>query len=300
MNAVVTGAIALIAIFGGISALRVLLALRVSRGDRGIGRSEESSRTRRTRSAFVAPTALRPPVTPVPGTDLEGTPLPEGTLASASRPDTSNNDGRRLSLLRPAATGRTTLDGVWWPRSTSLAAELPALIGEFRRRGLCVTGVAANPDLWDPAPRLIAAESRLIHLGWSRSIGRHLLLLCSTGGYPDGCVELLVIAPDAAPAHAAEAIARAATANNRSSGNNLLAAMRTLRHNPEDSATTTPRRQPAEPDLPAAAAWESEGGDIRPDSPPESASSAGVVPLPPPPPRRIPVEQAQAFLTTSK
>jgi hypothetical protein len=44
MNAVVTGAIALLAIFGGISALRVLLTLRVSRRDRGIAWSEDSLR----------------------------------------------------------------------------------------------------------------------------------------------------------------------------------------------------------------------------------------------------------------
>jgi hypothetical protein len=54
MNAVVSGAIALVAIFGGIKALRVVFALRISRGDRDSARSEHPLRPRLSVSALLA------------------------------------------------------------------------------------------------------------------------------------------------------------------------------------------------------------------------------------------------------
>ena len=100
----------------------------------------------------------------------------------------------RLTLLHPEPAQPPMLDGAWWPRSSSLSDELPGLITELRHRDLPITRVTYNPELWDPAPRRLRVDGRVIRLGWFRSIDRHLL--CLTGGYGDDRLELLVVPPD--------------------------------------------------------------------------------------------------------
>lgn len=109
--------------------------------------------------------------------------------------DAGDDDGDdvRLALIDPPAE-RTTLDGAWWPRTRSLTGELPALVEELHRRGIRVTRAAYNPDGWDPAPRRLAADGRIIRLGWFRSIDPQLLNL--TGDFTRGRIDLLVVPPD--------------------------------------------------------------------------------------------------------
>jgi hypothetical protein len=117
----------------------------------------------------------------------------------------------RLALLEPRSP-RTTLDGAWWPRTRSLSDELPALITELHSRGIRATRVAYNPAGWDPAPRRLDADSRVIRLGWFRSIDPQMLDL--TGDLERGRVDLLVVPPDTPKAAAAAAFAAATEPGN--------------------------------------------------------------------------------------
>lgn len=152
----------------------------------------------------------------------------------------------RLTLLAAAPGGRmTTLDGAWWPHSRSLTDELPALITELHRRDLRITRVVYNPESWDPAPRRLRADGRIVRLGWFRSIDPNLVYL--TGNYGDNRVELLVVPPDTAPAASALAMTRAASPGNRSTPTAVLTAA--------DLETDLA-------DLSDAMVWESEGGHL--------------------------------------
>ena len=88
--------------------------------------------------------------------------------------DGAERGSTRLALIDPPAA-RTTLDGAWWPRTRDLTQELPALVEELHRRGIRVTRVTYNPDLWGPAPRRLDADGRTIRLGWFRNLDRQLL-----------------------------------------------------------------------------------------------------------------------------
>jgi hypothetical protein len=126
----------------------------------------------------------------------------------------------RLLLLAPDTRHTTTLDGAWWPQSTDLALELPALVAELHRRGRRVSRAAYHPSLWGPAPRVLQADGRTIHIGWFRSIDPHLISL--TGGSGER-LELLVVPPDTAEAVAGRAMEIAATARNRATPSAVLA-----------------------------------------------------------------------------
>jgi Family of unknown function (DUF5994) len=166
-------------------------------------------------------------------------------------------DEVRLSLIDPPAA-RTTLDGAWWPRTRSLLEELPGLVEELRRRGIRVSRVAYNPDGWEPAPRRLAADGRIIRLGWFRGIDAQLLNL--TGDPNRGRLDLLVIPPDTTAAAARQAFAAAVDRANRRSPTALLAAL-------PPAGSPAPRPRPAADQdgvataaLMAADAWDSEGG----------------------------------------
>jgi Family of unknown function (DUF5994) len=131
-------------------------------------------------------------------------------------------DPVRLSLIDPPAE-RTTLDGAWWPRTRSLSDELPGLVQELHRRGVRVTRVAYNPEAWEPAPRRLAADGRIIRLGWFRSIDPQLLDL--TGDSHRGRLDLLVIPPDTSAAAAEQACTAAVDRTNRRTPTALLAAL---------------------------------------------------------------------------
>jgi hypothetical protein len=184
--------------------------------------------------------------------------------------DEPERAGARLMLLAAEEGHATTLDGAWWPRSTSLATDLPPLVAELRRRGVRITRAAYHPELWEPAPRKIRADNRIVRLGWFRTIDPHLVSLTGSGGER---VELLVVPPDTAPAAAARAMALAATRGNRSSPTAVLAAAEVSDVGNEASPvpasrsaadSTTTRQQPRASDAddrdPDLFGWESEGG----------------------------------------
>ena len=156
------------------------------------------------------------------------------------------------SVLGAGPHHPTTLDGAWWPRSTSLAADLPFLVAELHRKGIRITRAAYHPAQWDPAPAKIDADGRAVRVGWFRSMDAHLISLRGSNGER---VDLLVVPPDTAATTAAHAMVLAAAGSNRLSATAVLAA----------AESGDVRDLPAQPPAPRSAnadlnSWESEGG----------------------------------------
>lgn len=160
----------------------------------------------------------------------------------------------RLALMDQASACRATLDGAWWPRTSDLSQELPGLVEELHHRGVRVTRAGYCPTRWDPAPTRLAADGRVIRLGWFRTIDPHLLSL--TGDLTRTRVDLLVLPPDATEATARKVFATATAVGNDRSATALLA---------DVSATGVPSVPPParSSEESETGEWESEGGRAR-------------------------------------
>jgi hypothetical protein len=114
-------------------------------------------------------------------------------------------EGIRLTLRIPGPGERATVDGVWWPRSTDLAAELPALVSALDGEGVAVSRIAFALDAWDASPpRRVAAGGRTIRTGGFRVLDPMLVSLTRTArGRP---LDLLVVSPGTQSGTAAHAL----------------------------------------------------------------------------------------------
>jgi hypothetical protein len=121
------------------------------------------------------------------------------TSDSTTRSVSSIDGHPRLRLrLKPQGPVTGFVDGGWWPRSRDLPAELPALLAVLAVRMGPVEGVSYNLDAWEPAPRRITLDGRLVRLAGYRSQNPATVDVLSAAHR----VTLLVVAPDAAPASA--------------------------------------------------------------------------------------------------
>lgn len=88
---------------------------------------------------------------------------PRSTSSSPAPP-------RRLPLIaprlrtRPRRDGTGYIDGVWWPRTQNLAAELPGLLTVLRPHLGPVRRVVYDPTGWSPSARHLQLGSHRIHL----------------------------------------------------------------------------------------------------------------------------------------
>lgn len=175
-------------------------------------------------------------------------------LTGRSHEPKAGPDTLRLALIEPPAR-RTTLDGAWWPRTRSLTDELPALIQELHRRGVRPTRVAYNPASWDPAPRHLAADGRVIRLGWFRGIDPQMIDL--TGDPKRGRIDLLVVPPETSAAVARRAFTAGTDRANRQEPTVLLGALDRV-----GSPLPRPRQPADQAHAEDAGVWESEGGHL--------------------------------------
>ena len=128
----------------------------------------------------------------------------------------------RLETLSHDPAGPSpTLDGAWWPRTSNLAEELPALIVELHGRGNRVSRVLYNPASWDNVPaRKLSADGRVIRVGWFRSMDPHVLTVTSSAGADR--LDLLIVPPGTAIATAERAMAAAVGIGNTRSASSVL------------------------------------------------------------------------------
>jgi hypothetical protein len=135
--------------------------------------------------------------------------------------------GPRL-LLRPDQSGAALLDGGWWPRSASPAAELPGLILALDERHGRITRVLLGTAGWDPStPRRLRVDgpagSRVVRLGWFATMPAGLLIAISA---TNERTDLVTIPPHTSEQDARAAMAQAAEAGNRDHAPAILAAIR--------------------------------------------------------------------------
>ena len=83
----------------------------------------------------------------------------------------------RVSLRDDAGSGDSAFDGAWWPRTRDLAAELPELIAELERRGVRVERFTYALDAWQPAPRKLVVNGRVVRTGGFRSMDPQVVCL---------------------------------------------------------------------------------------------------------------------------
>jgi hypothetical protein len=76
----------------------------------------------------------------------------------------AHRDEARVSF-RPPASSTGFIDAAWWPRSSDLAAELPALLDVLWTAAREINRITYSFAGWDPAPRRIRVEGRTVRLG---------------------------------------------------------------------------------------------------------------------------------------
>src|SRR3712207_2761342 len=100
----------------------------------------------------------------------------------------------RVSLRVEAGDGSSGFDGAWFPRSRDLAVELPELIAELDRRGVRVERFTYALDAWQPAPRKVVVQGRVVRTGGFSSMDPQLVCLVWDGG--NRRADLLVVPPE--------------------------------------------------------------------------------------------------------
>jgi Family of unknown function (DUF5994) len=105
-------------------------------------------------------------------------------------------DHQNLRLrLKPREPATGFVDGGWWPHSRDLPAELPSLLAGLAAGLGPVESVSYNLDAWQPAPRKITVDGRIVRLAGYRSQHPATIDVLSAGHR----VTLLVVPPEATP-----------------------------------------------------------------------------------------------------
>jgi hypothetical protein len=124
--------------------------------------------------------------------------------------------------MEPTYSKTTLLDGGWWPHTTDLAIELPAIVEAMGDRRGPITHALLNPADWNlPHPSRVAAGGVRIRVGWYTAQPAGLLtLVCDFGR---DRFDLLVVPPDMSDAAATEAMTAAADPTNKRRAPALIA-----------------------------------------------------------------------------
>jgi hypothetical protein len=134
--------------------------------------------------------------------------------ASARRPAIANLRMR----LKPAHRSCGFVQGAWWPRSTELGSELPALLAALSLRVGPIDSVLYHENDWSPAPLGIKHQGDHViisaHQEWPNVI--------SLFGPRFGRLDLLVVPPYTEATHAYNVVTKAASVNDASTPDQLL------------------------------------------------------------------------------
>lgn len=134
------------------------------------------------------------------------TPNPNAaSTAPAGAPATSTPPRLQLD---PSGPAEPYLDGAWWPRSTELTAELPALLTALSANLGPIALIGYRRDAWNPAPGHLDWAGHPVNLQGFVSPGPPTLVVVDDRGRR---VSVRVVPPETDPATAAEVMAAAAT-----------------------------------------------------------------------------------------
>ena len=126
----------------------------------------------------------------------------------------------RVSFRQPVST-TGHIDAAWWPRSHDLRAELPALLDVLWTADRDITRVTYNLAAWDPAPRRVKIDGRIVRLGGFGSSDKHTVRL--SDAWRREVVDIVVVDPDTAPDEADRIFALASTSGNPGNAEQILA-----------------------------------------------------------------------------
>lgn len=163
----------------------------------------------------------------------------------ASKTTPSHSRGLRLRLK--TAQSRGFVQGAWWPRSTHLTDELPALLTALSRRLGRIDRIIYDENSWAPAPSCIDHAGNTVDLRHSNDQSNNTLAIT---GEKFGQLALLVVPPYTDPVFAYATIMTAASPLDVSTADELLAI----------GAREAEDRRLA---MRAQHRWESEGGALR-------------------------------------
>ncbi|MGI5285720.1 DUF5994 family protein [Nonomuraea polychroma] len=125
-------------------------------------------------------------------------------------------------FLEPTLTRDGTLDGAWWPHSTDLHRELPALVRILEDRLGPILRVRLDPAAWDEVPAHLFIDGRFLRVSGLSATSNMIRVI---RGNQDGFL-LLVVPPDTAGPIAAAAMRTAARTGNTMSANEILTGCR--------------------------------------------------------------------------
>jgi len=160
---------------------------------------------------------------------------------------TTPSPGRGLRLRLKTAQSFGFVQGAWWPRSTHLTDELPALLTALPRRLGPIDRIIYDENGWAPAPSRIDHAGNTVNLRHSSDQPNNTLAIT---GEKFGRLVLLVVPPYTDPVFAYATIMTAASPRDVSTADELLAI----------GAREAEDRRLA---LLAQHRWESEGGALR-------------------------------------
>lgn len=173
--------------------------------------------------------------------------------------DSGSADSPRVTRLKPDAVHQAVrpgtavvrlettpdrqgvLDGVWWPRSRDIAAELPSLVSALTETLGPITRVGLDTGAWEALPTRMTVDDRVVHID-SFPVGDDTVLI--TRGEGD-LFSLLVVPPHATPDAARAAMAEAVRAGSGRRAEQILIDTGTERTDP--STTQGPRAAGEEP-----------------------------------------------------
>jgi len=131
-------------------------------------------------------------------------------------------------LLKPAHRSCGFVQGAWWPRSTELGSELPALLAALTLRVGSIDSVRYHKSNWSAAPSSIKHQGDQVTLGaypqWPNVV--------SLFGPRFGRLDLLVVPPYTEPTHAYDVVMTAARADDASTPDQLLGITRLVDERP--------------------------------------------------------------------
>jgi hypothetical protein len=151
--------------------------------------------------------------------------------------------------LAPVRSSRAVLDGGWWPRSADPAVELPGLVLALSELYGPIRQLMLNRDSWDPQPRRLVVDARVVRIGWFASVDPALVIATTESGDQ---LDLLVVPTGTAESDARDAMARAADPADTTRAPRIVAAL--------PPASARARTNGAGQDTDADAAWRNEGG----------------------------------------
>lgn len=121
------------------------------------------------------------------------TDLDQSTLPGVTEPVV---EGVRARFRQPVSA-EGFVDAAWWPRSRSLVDELPGFLDGLWSAGRDITRVTYHSGAWDPAPRKMYVNGRLVRLGGFTSGDLFTVRLSDAWGRER--IDVLVVAPDTDP-----------------------------------------------------------------------------------------------------